>query len=264
MRAGILISSYGLVVVLSVPLAAQDSAKQATARDSIRCEWDPGCSSPGVHLTLKEVKRGSERRRSRIDYELVASGLPSTKLFTIWGNLIGGGPTALFAGVSGDSSGGWTCTDSTAHTADARPPGTHWCLYGFKLTFPAWGFAPSEPYRFALISTDETIRAYATAYPWPVEATSGTCHLLVGLVRRNEFAIHGEGFQPGEEVHTMSLSGQQVIEGTARADSAGRLPVALVLPAVVGKAGGKATYSVTAARCRLRLEYAWGGDLKAK
>src|SRR6058998_2272097 len=226
MRVCILASSYGLVAALSMPLVAQGSVKQASARDSSRCEWDPRCSSPGVHLTLKEVKRGSERGRSRIDYELVASGLPSTKLFTLWGNLIGEGPTALFTGISGDSSGAWTCTDSTAHAAEARAPGTHWCLYGYKLAFPAWGFAPSEPYRFALISTDETVHAYATAYPWPVEAASGTCHLLVGLIRRNEFAIDGEGFQPGEEVHTTSRSDQEVIAGSARADSVGRLPVA--------------------------------------
>jgi hypothetical protein len=100
-------------------------------------------------------------------------------------------------------------------------------------------YSKGQPFDVALVSTDETIKAYAKVIPFPIEAEEGRCRLWVELAspKADGFLIQGEGFEPDEEVTTTSRSNGEVLEGTHKVPPDGKL-FAVVLPVVIGKQEG--------------------------
>ncbi len=208
-------------------------------------QWGPRYATPGVELTLQEVKRQRVSGKMRVDYTLLVSGFPEGKSFTLWAKPFGSSPILLkqFGELYVDPSGKFVAEKKT--------------LRGIHLS--ALDYSKGEPYEVALISTDQTIKAFAKVIPIPVATKEGRCRLWMELVSANgtAFAINGEGFEPDEGVTTTSRSDGEVMESKHKASPEGKL-FAIVFPAVIGKPAGSASYTVVSRFCSLTVEYEWG------
>jgi len=239
------------------------TAQQPAAVDSSKpCTWDPRCSSPGVTLQLQEISRERGRRGTNVKYRLVPAGFPRDIVYTLWLWSAGSEPEALLTGFVADTSGSIVCGDSTSLRAVSRSK-LRWCG-GWISDWTAGGFLPGEPYRIALVSTDESTRANALAFPFPLQSSDGTCRLRLELVSWNAFAAWSEGFEPGDTLQTISRSGNEILSDsmTVLADST-PAPV-IISPGVKGKRGGTATYTIVGRRCRVEVTYPWGNALKPR
>jgi hypothetical protein len=227
------------------------------------CTWDPACSTAGVGVVLRESSRVTAGKQKLVEYELVGTGLPAGRLFTAWLFPFGERPVPLFTGVTGDSAGGITCADTSVRATAGALPTKQWCLSRFPLFLPIETFAPSEPVKMALISNDDSVRAYATAFPVPLQAEGGGCRLWLELLTtsRDAFRLSGVGFEGGADARFVSTSGKEVIEATRTIPADGSFWT-LVSPAVKGKRGGRSSFAVSTPGCTVTLQYKWGRDLK--
>lgn len=257
--------TLGAAPQVSAAASAQDSMQVAPRGGGLEpCSWDPACSTAGVQVALREKSRLSMGRQKLVEYELVATGLPAGRLFTLWLFPFGQRPTAIFTGVTGDSSGRAVCADSSAVAPANRPPtGGQRCIMPFPLMMPLESFVPSEPAKAALISNDDSVRGYATAFPAPVEAEMAGCRLWLELLStdRDRFRLSGTGFQGGAEAHVVSTSGNEVIDLRKPVPVDGSFWM-LLSPAVKGKRGGRSNIAVSTSACTVVLEYRWGRDLR--
>ncbi len=116
-----------------------------------------------------------------------------------------------------------------------------------------------EATEFALMTLDKAGGAIGKVIPNPIEAKQAPYRLWVelGSKTRTLFFIYGEGFEPNEGLRDTSSSEGEVAGGVVRADDHGRL-VSVVLPAVVGKVSGTATYTVIGKQGTISISYTWG------
>ncbi len=259
------LARLALAAALHLPavVSAQDTLSLA-ARGAEPCTWEPACSTGSVRALLREKGTFSLGRQKLVEYELVATGLPAGKLFTVWAFPTGEQAVPLYTGVTGDSAGGIVCADSAVRAAAGVLPTQQWCRTPLPGTMvPRESFVPSQPIKMALISTDDSVRAYATAFPIPLEAASGTCRLWLEVLstRRDQFRLSGEGFQGGVEARIVSTSGNAVLQAAKSIPADGSFWL-LLAPAVQGKQGGRSRISVSTAGCTVSLDYRWGRDLK--
>ncbi len=121
-------------------------------------------------------------------------------------------------------------------------------------------YVKGAPLRMIVISTDQTVKAFAEVYPFPIEANDGSCRLWVELIstQGTAFAIYGEGFGVEEEVTASSRSDGEIIRKTQQASPDGTLPVVIIAPAVVGKRSGTASFTVAGKSCAPTVNYEWG------
>jgi len=161
--------AWSLALAWAAAVAAQDTAQLVLATGSpTPCVWSPDCSTPGVKLILESSKT-KLMSREFLHYGLAASGLPAGKLYTFWLYPFSEDhPIPLVTGFTGDSVGGLSCADSAAHSQGAAQERRSWCTKWDGLFTSSSTFVPSEPYRAALISTDDSVRAYAIEFPAPV------------------------------------------------------------------------------------------------
>jgi len=119
--------------------------------------------------------------------------------------------------------------------------------------------ARGEPLQFALISDDDRWRAFTQIVPFPLEKTSGPCHL--SLLEKGPYyqfvSIEVSGFQPGETVRIDVKSEGQGGKSQAQADEQG-FYTALISPVVRGMASGHARIMIAAKSCRIGAEFPWG------
>ena len=256
--------TFGAAPQIAAAASAQDSLQIAPRGGGLQpCSWDPACSTVGVQVALREKSRFAMGRQKLVEYELVATGLPTNRLFTLWLFPFGERPVPVVGGVTGDSTGSAACADSSALAAANRPPPGGRCIMPFPLMMPLESFVPSEPAKAALISNDDSMRAYATAFPVPLEGETAGCRLWLELLStdRDRFRLSGTGFQGGAEAHVVSTSGSQVIDLRKPVPADGSF-WALLLPAVKGKRGGSSSIAVSTPACTVTLQYRWGRDLK--
>ena len=85
------------------------------------------------------------------------------------------------------------------------------------------------------------------------------------IITATAFAVHAEGFEPGEWVQSISKSGNETIADSVRVlpDSTPEGKV-IVSPGVRGRRGGTATYTFIGRRCRVEVTYPWGNALRAQ
>jgi len=256
--------TFGTAPQIAAAARAQDSLQIASRGAGLApCSWDPVCSTAGVQVALREKSRFSMGRQKLVEYELVGTGLPTDRLFTLWLFPFGERPTQVFTGVTGDSTGRIVCADSSALARANRPPSGGRCIMPFPLMMPLESFVPSEPAKAALISNDDSLRAYATVFPVPLEAETAGCRLWLELLStdRDRFRLSGTGFQGGAEAHVVSSSGNQVIDFTKPVPADGSFWM-LLSPSVKGKRGGPSSIAVSTPGCTVNLEYRWGRDLR--
>jgi hypothetical protein len=70
-------------------------------------------------------------------------------------------------------------------------------------------------------------------------------------------AIHGSGFQPGEQVVIDTQSEDEKGQGNNKADDHGTF-VALLFPFVKGKNSGSTKFTATGLTCKVTVGFSWG------
>jgi hypothetical protein len=228
--------------------------------------WEANNSTPGLELTFKEVQResldqshGEPAGKTGVTYNLLASGFPKGPIFTLWVRTLGTEPRSMATGFSVDDSGKFACLTPPAPPKTKDRTYAPWCDKPLEVMNLLMVGAKGEPKRAALISQDFKVRSFAEIISFPIEATDGPCRLTVELAEPvgEAFKIAGEGFEPNEEVSVTDQSEDEVLGIKDKADATGRIG-ALLLPAVLGKNSGAASWTVQSKACHVRVDYNWG------
>ena len=219
--------------------------------------WPGAEPTPDVTLDLVAVGRDSSGGHARVRYQALALGFAADQKLVAWGFRLGA-PRAqcLQSGFVVDSTGRVVCAAATRSAGDT-------CLACTipldQVVLAATGYAPGEPYRVAVISPDGKARAYAQVFPSPVESASDSLRLHLEMVSPDglEYAVIGEGFEPGSKLGVTTRSGE--ISGSQKMfvpqDGRFRLEV---LPQVAGEPSGFTSVTVDTGRRHLTLDWEWG------
>jgi hypothetical protein len=218
--------------------------------------------APGARLTLKEANRKSGRHGTVVTYHLESSGFPAGGTYSLWMMLSGDHKTRpALSGYLANVTGALVCPGES-QPGDPPVRGSH-CYPLERATLDFDNYHNGEPVDFAIVSTDGTVRAYARAYPFPIQAQDGKCTLDVELenTKFTSFVIRGAGFEPGENVTTSSTFGKDATPGTQHASSQGEF-AAEVNVDVPGKNSGSATFAAAGKSCHPTITYDWGKAAK--
>jgi hypothetical protein len=205
-------------------------------------------------LTLQEIERKRMNGKTVVSYEVVVFGVPEGKKLALWAKHLGSLPKPLekeYEGLSLDPSG------KLVWKKDGVPETVKLVLVDFS---------KGEPYEVALISSDQSVKAFGKVIPVPIEVTEGRCHLSVEIVspKGDSFAIRGDGFEPDEEVTTTSRSGGEVLEDKTRVSARGTF-LTVIFPGVIGKQADLASFTASGKFCKPMVRYDWGPSaFKAK
>jgi hypothetical protein len=122
---------------------------------------------------------------------------------------------------------------------------------------------PGQPSKYWLIAKDGTTAVSCTyvPYPWAAQAEDGA---NLSLVRDTYDAqivtLHAKGFHPNEPLEFQSHSGAEKIKTDVICNPQGTLGIQ-ILPAVIGKKGGKASVAMKRASGEiLSIDYDWGQE----
>jgi hypothetical protein len=118
-----------------------------------------------------------------------------------------------------------------------------------------------ESMEYALISNDNTMKTFVEITPFPIEARgAGTCRLsakLVSVSQPDAYVVTGAGFAPKQDLNIVGQSAGEVLTFKRPGTSDGTFS-AVVAPAVKGKKGGEATFTVADNICSVTIHYKWG------
>ena len=219
------------------------SAQAIPGRD----EWGEKYNSPGAKLTYKEIGRTRIQDRTVITYNLFTSGLPKDGHYVLCVLNVGSNPRATTDAYLNEEGKVVNILADPSHHTPEDP-----------INLKVFG-GNGEPIQFALISADDHSRAFGQIVPFPIEETSGPCHLTaietgpyyVGML------VKVTGLQPNEDLWIDTDSGNEGAQAKAKADDQGTYNVAL-FPFVKGKRSGKARFYVAAKACKIGIEFPWG------
>ena len=119
--------------------------------------------------------------------------------------------------------------------------------------------APGEPMRVGLVSTDGTVKIFASIVPIPLEGKDHGCHISATLLTRNAEVVmfEGSGFQPGADVEVDSVSGKEVRKQAKQADERGNF-MTVDLPFVEGQSHGNVKMTLKSGKCSPSVTVGWG------
>ena len=210
-------------------------------------------SKGGATLRLVEVGRKRTPGTVEVDYRLEGAAFPRGKVYRLWQLALDGPPEALCGALRADSSGALV-PDDVAAADEASLCGSF-----ADIELGAYEYLPGEPYRVAIISTDDSVSAVATAFPQPIEAADGPHRILLEMSSpdRRSFTLWGVGFGKDVTLTTLLTSAGETFQGGAFTDSAGVVRIQLNAPE--GAPGGIASYEVRGAGGHPKVTYRWGG-----
>jgi len=206
-------------------------ACSANVRATPEISWDDKLATPGAQITFEKESESS--------YTMRVSGLPKDKDYVLWMKWV---------------------DDKIQRLPVPDTKG----LFEGKAKFNFSKMYRGEPILFALVSSDQAVRVYAQLIPFPLDATDeGGCKLSLAILSANQrlLGIIGEGFQPGEQVTTISKSESEILRDEKIALENGRIAV-IIDPGVIGKTGGLPTFQAVSKTCDVTLRYAWGTAMK--
>jgi hypothetical protein len=182
-----------------------------------------------------------------IIYNLFVPNLPKDKIYDCWiKTILTGKPTKPYlTGLTIDNSG-YLSSESQ------------------RVAIAAMNFGKGEAMEISPMTENKTIIGYGIIIPYPIETRLGQCHVWVQCLtaNRNTFVIWGEGFEPNEDINVTGNSEGEVINTKQKANSDGLLGPMIVLPAVVGKASGTATYTFAGKAGALPVSFDWVSPTK--
>ena len=241
------------MIVLSVLLLlATSSATSESTRTAFPYPGDAIASKGGATLRLVETRRKRTPGTVEVDYRLEARGFPRGKVYRLWQMSLGNPPEALCGALAADAAGGLVPDKAAAVHESSLCPELPLIELG------AYEYMPGEPYRVAVISTDDSVRAVATAFPHPIEGSDGPHRILLEMnsADRRSFTLWGVGFGADKGLRTSMTTNGETFEGGAFSDGEG--VVRILLNAPEGARGGVVTYEVRGTEGRPRLSYHWG------
>ncbi len=177
-------------------------------------------------------------------YYAVADGLPPDKVYYLWTKKI------------------WEKEPSKILPTEIIIGDKGYLFPGQKkipLTFATRGYVKGEAMEVALMNENKSLIAFGKIIPHPIETRQGNLRMWVELAsaKGDMFIIWGEGFEPDEEIGTTSSSSGEVLKSKLKANAEGKF-MAIVLPAVIGKEDGTATYSAAGKAGEVEVSYQWG------
>jgi hypothetical protein len=235
-----------VTVLLCCGVLFRSTSPQAQS-SPIPNQWGERFNSEGAKLNYREIGRTEVGGRMVITYNLYASGLPKDANYALWMLSLGGKPQPVAdAYISDQGKVVNVLANPQQHIAED------------PINVKVSG-ARGEPFKFAIISEDESFRAFAEIVPVPMEAVSGDCHLTATETAPYylSMSIRVTGLQPNEDLTVNTHSGSEGGEVKAKADDHGDYN-AVVLPAVKGKRSGKAQFQVVSSGCKIGIEFLWG------
>lgn len=226
--------------------------------------WDPRVGA--ARLILEELDRTRIQDRKAVVYRIRVTGLADGAVYTLWGRKLNTRPVPVDRIGFYIDPGGRLIAQAPP-VEFAMPSGSSLALpeTGRPFVFNAVGFARAEPFELALVDSRRVIRAFTRVIPFPISARGeGRCRIWLELQSPGGdfFAVHGEGFEPHEEIRTVSRSGESALESSRRVSADGRFKAG-VMPVLPGQTSGRAEYSVASRFCRLSIDYPWGARAMA-
>lgn len=246
------VSAAGKVPAPATATAPGTKPAETPARTEFPYPGDASFSKGGATLRLVETGRKRTPGTVQVDYHLEGGGFPRGKVYRLWQMSLGGAPEALCGALVADATGGLV-PDAAAAVNEASL-----CPEFAGIELGAYEYMAGEPYRVAIISTDDSVRAMATAFPHPIEGADGPHRLLLEMTAgdRRSFTLWGVGFGRDAGLRTRMTTGGETFEGGAFSDAQG--VVRIFLNAPEGAPGGVVTYEVHGPAGRPRLTYRWG------
>jgi hypothetical protein len=235
---------------------APSTTPQEIARE-LSANWGQN-PAPDARLALKEAARKNGRHGTVITYHAESSGFPTGKTYALWIMQSGDHKTfPLLHGYLANATGTLVCP---GQSKPGDPPDRSVHCYPLELaSLDVDNYHSGEPVNFALVSTDGTVRAYARAYPFPIQAQDGKCTLYVEVdnSKLTTFVIRGVDFEPNDNIKTSSSFGKDATEGKQQASPQGEF-AATVHADSPGKNSGSATFTATGHSCHPTVTYEWG------
>lgn len=218
--------------------------------------------APGARLELKEAGRKPGRHGTVITYHAEGSGFPTEKTYSLWMMQSGDHKTLrLLTGYQANAAGLLICPGQT-QPGDPPQPHSH-CFPLERASIDVDNYHNGEPVNIAIISTDGAVRAYARAYPFPIQAQDGKCTLNVEIANSkfSSFIIRGVGFEPNENIKTSSSFGDSATPGTQQASPTGEFAVTVQANSS-GQNSGSSTFTATGDSCHPIVTYELGKAAK--
>ncbi len=223
--------------------------------------WGPETSTPGMSLTLREEDRVESNSNSNmmpkvaqsqqfgttLMFSLRAVGAPKDKTYSLvsW-------PVDLAATAKAP------LTVAKGVTLDAHGTADRGGDQDKPVTLPLRP-APGEPVRVGLVSTDDTVKMFASIVPVPLEGKDHGCHIDAVLLTRNAEVLmfEGSGFAPNAEIEVDSVSGKEVRKQPKHADEKGNF-MTVDLPFVEGQSHGNVKMTLKSGKCSPSVTVGWG------
>ncbi len=204
--------------------------------------WDPAHATPGIVLTLTELRREPVGGKTDVAFRLTAAGNTSGKPLRVW-HRPRGGAAALVPGVYLAESG--KLMSSAA---------------GTEAELHAYGLARGEVYDLAALAADGSVAAYVRRVPFPLEAREGGRRISaeLGSANADTWMVQGEGFAPHEELNATLQSGDDVHLDVVTAGPDGTFTRMLFPATQFKRSAGTAGYKVVCSTGTLVLNFRWG------
>ena len=206
-------------------------------------------ATPGAHILFAEKSRDTQQGFEMVHYALKAEGLPKDQRYALYGRWMDGSSKEAARGLRLDEAG---------NVRDDK---------GEAFTLSLGQMFPGEYVTIALVSEDGKAKAFGEITLHPIQAEGkGGCRLAVRPLdpKGQIFAIIGTGFGPGKKLKIVSTSVNEVMHETKNAGADGTLPKQVILPAVIGRTGGDASYEVSDSECTVKVLYKWGDEMQGK
>lgn len=219
------------------------AALAGCAGPTMTTRWGSEWATRGVRLVLEETARLKVEEKMDVIFRLRAEGVPKGVRLLVWHKSRGGRPVRVPGVYVGDDG-------RLISVKDRKEAELH-----------AWGLARGESYDLGAISADETVRAYVKAIPFPLEARGpGRMRVWAELAsaRGDAWLVSGEGFEPGEEVNTVIMSGDEVHLDVVVASPVGTFSRVLFPAAWFRSPDGTGAWKATAKSGSVEFALGWG------
>jgi len=237
-----------LILATAFALLGSGHDAFATGQDAGTKE-SPVTKTPSTvpRLTQIEKSRGVEHGLNMVPYVLRADDFPGDHRYALYGRWMDG--------RSGEA-GRDIRIDETGRLLNPE---------GKEIDLVVGEMFLGEFAVFALVSEDQSTKAFVEITPFPIQAEgTGGCRLLVKPMdaKGQAFSITGSGFRPNKKLRIFSTSGDESAHTSAEGKADGTLKQ-ILLPAVVGRTGGDASFEASDAACTVAVRYKWGDQMRS-
>jgi hypothetical protein len=237
---------------VSIGVESLTPEQKANVQQLAKLQKDFGkkMNSPGVELSLKEIRRSHAGDRTLVKYSLYATGFPPTT-FILYQVQLDGSFIKTLEGVTISAQGQALCGGQESRCQGNGPNDSiDLVVYAGK----------GEPKRFALVSEDGAhLRGFVGVVPFPNATTDKSCRLesVIGTPNGELTYLQGSGFEPDAELTIDSHSYDENRHYTAKAGVDGSY-FAVLLPYVLGKKSGYTVFEIKSKNCSPKLTFQWG------